>query len=218
MDIKIDPVFSGFDVTVHLAVMTYDVSVTASPQGLLDAVKEGSALRRDDLMGEAASTDPAIASVRAAFREIGKDPSRYRPSSEALTRRILAGKDLYTVNNVVDCGNLASLMTGVPVGCYNADAISGDVTLTVGQAGDSYTGIGRGDINVAGLPVLKDDIGFFGTPYGDSLRTAITDKTEKLLFVLYGLNLDVTALESAGEMADTLLTAFAIANNTEPAQ
>ncbi|GHF16760.1 hypothetical protein GCM10017044_08870 [Kordiimonas sediminis] len=208
MTITIDPVYTGFDIQLHLGALTFEVEVAPSPQGLITTIEEGASLRREDLLGQAASTDPIITQIREAFRETGKDPSRYRPSSESLTRRVISGKDLYLVNNVVDCGNLVSLMTGIPVGCYNVDTIAGDICLTVGNRDQTYEGIGRGPINLTGLPILCDDIGPFGSPFSDSLRTAVTPKTTNLLFVLYGLNIDAAFVESAAEMADTLITTF----------
>lgn len=208
MQFSIDPTFSKLGIPVHLGVLDYSVTVAETPEALLTTIGEAAGLRQQELMGHAASADPVIAATRAAFKTIGKDPSRYRPSSEALTRRVVAGKSLYQVNNVVDCGNLVSLMTGVPVGCYDAAWIKGDLTLRIGTPGETYDGIGRGGINLEGLTVLADMDGPFGTPFSDSARTAVTDKTRDLVFVLYGLNIDVAHVEAAAEMADTLLTAY----------
>lgn len=208
MQLSIDPIFAEFGFPVHLGVLDFTVSVSDTPADLLAAIEDGAALRQQELIGQAASSDPVIAAVRAAFKATGKDPSRYRPSSEALTRRALAGKGLYKVNNVVDSGNLVSLMTGLPVGCYDAAWIKGDLTLRPATPGESYDGIGRGGINLEGLPVLADGGGPFGSPYSDSGRTAVTEKTENLVFVIYGLNVDVEHVNAAGDMADTLMQKF----------
>ncbi len=211
MQFQIDSAFSKLGIPVHLGVLDYTVAVAPAPDGLLKAIAEAADLRQQELMGEAAATDPIIGAVRAAFKAIGKDPSRYRPSSEALTRRVLAGKGLYAVNNVVDTGNLVSLMTGVPVGCYDAAWVKGDLTLRPGTPGETYDGIGRGGINLEGLPVLVDADGPFGSPFSDSSRTAVTEKTSDLIFVIYGLNMDVAHVEAAAEMADTLIEAYCTA-------
>ncbi|MCJ9428326.1 B3/B4 domain-containing protein [Kordiimonas marina] len=208
MAFKIDPAFAGLGFPVHVGMLDYDVTVGPSPDELLRSLEEGAELRLSELMGEAASSDPVIANVRAAFKACGKDPSRYRPSSESLTRRIVAGKGLYRINNVVDSGNLTSLMTGLPIGCYDAGKIDGDILLRVGRAGESYEGVGRGPVNLEGLPLLADDKGPFGTPFSDSARTAVTEETEKLIFVLYGLNVDVAHVEAAAEIADTLILRY----------
>ncbi|TNE67192.1 MAG: hypothetical protein EP335_02350 [Alphaproteobacteria bacterium] len=208
MAFLIDPAFAGMGFPVHVGMLDYDVAVAPASEGLKLSVKEGCDMRMEELMGEAASTDPVIAAVRMAFKLTGKDPSRYRPSSEALTRRVVAGKGLYAVNNVVDSGNLVSLVTGLPVGCYDADKVEGDMLLRVGLEGENYDGVGRGAINLEGLPVLFDDKGPFGSPFSDSGRTAVTEATRRIYFVLYGLNVDVAHVEAAAEIADTLITAY----------
>jgi len=208
MSFSIDPAFSDMGFAVHVGMLDFDVAVAPSPPGLVCALEDGAEVRVQELLGEAAASDPVIAGVRAAFKACGKDPSRYRPSSEALTRRVIAGKGLYQVNNIVDSGNLVSLMTGVPVGCYDADAIKGDTTLRVGGSDETYDGVGRGPINLEGMPLMCDDTGPFGSPFSDSARTAIDEETQRLSFVIYGLNVDVVHVEAAAEMADTLISRF----------
>lgn len=205
---NIDKVFSTLGLETHIGVLDFEVSIYPSGPALVAAMEDGAEVRMQELLGEAASTDPVIREVRTAFKTLGKDPSRYRPSSEALTRRILSGKGLYHVNNVVDCGNLISLMTGIPVGCYDAAWVKGDMNLRVGMPGETYDGIGRGDINLECLPVLADESGAFGSPFSDSSRTAVSDSTKNLKFVLYGLNVDVAHVEAAAEMADNLIPRF----------
>ena len=214
MQLTIDGVFPRLAMETHIGILDYKVAVHSAPPALVSALEDGAEIRMQELLGEAASSDPVIDRIRAAFKTLGKDPSRYRPSSEAITRRILAGKPLYRVNNIVDCGNLVSLMTGVPVGCYDAAWLKGDtLTLRVGSPGEKYEGIGRGEINLECLPVLADETGAFGTPFSDSARTAITDTTRDLKLVLYGLNIDIAHVEAASEIADTLITSFCTSNN-----
>jgi len=209
MQLTIDGVFPRLAMETHIGILDYQVTVHSAPPALVSALEDGAEIRMQELLGEAASSDPVIGRIRAAIKTLGKDPSRYRPSSEALTRRILAGKPLYRVNNVVDCGNLVSLMTGIPVGCYDAAWLKGDtLTLRAGSPGEKYEGIGRGEISLECLPVLADESGSFGTPFADSARTAITDTTRDLKFVLYGLNIDIAHVEAASEIADTLITSF----------
>lgn len=208
MQFQIDPFFKELGMPLHLGMLDYNVTVAPASDALNWSITEAAELRQQELLGEAAATDPVIANVRAAFKAIGKDPSRYRPSSEALTRRIVAGKGLYSVNNVVDCGNLVSLMTGLPIGCYDAAWIKGGLRLRPGTPGETYDGIGRSSINLEGLTVLADDGGPFGSPFSDSARTAVTEKTKNLVFVIYGLNVDIAHVESAAEIADALITKF----------
>ncbi len=216
MAFLIDPKFKDLGFAVHVGMLNFDVAVHESEDGLKNSLEEGAKLRMDELLGEAASSDPVIACIRAAFKACGKDPSRYRPSSEALTRRALSGKGLYHVNNVVDSGNLVSLMTGIPVGCYDAAKVSGDIRLGIGGAGQAYEGIGRGEVNLEGLPALSDAIGPFGSPFSDSARTAVDEGTKKLIFVLYGLNIEVAHVEAAAEIADTLITDFCAPKPKKP--
>ncbi|MBL4836909.1 MAG: hypothetical protein JKY34_04965 [Kordiimonadaceae bacterium] len=208
MALIVDTAFSKLGLETHIGVLDFDVAVFPAGPALTTAMEDGAEVRMQELLGEAASTDPIIAKVRAAFKATGKDPSQYRPSSEALTRRILSGKALHQVNNVVDCGNLISLMTGIPVACYDADQIVGDFTLRIGKEGELYSGIGKGDINLHGLPLLCDEKGPFGTPFSDSARTAVQEDTGEIIFVVYGLDIDVAHVEAAAEMADVLISRF----------
>lgn len=205
---SIDPKFQKLGFAVHAGTLDFDVAVRPSPPGLVHAIEDGAEMRLQELLGEAASSDPVIAGVRAAFKACGKDPSRYRPSSEALTRRVISGKPLYQVNNVVDSGNLVSLMTGIPIGIYDSAKVEGAMQLTVGKKGNAYEGIGRGEINLEGLPVLTDEKGPFGTPFSDSARTAVGDDTQHIIVVLFGLNVDIAHVEAAAEIMDTLITRF----------
>ncbi|MEZ4647236.1 MAG: phenylalanine--tRNA ligase beta subunit-related protein [Candidatus Eisenbacteria bacterium] len=129
-------------------------------------------------------TEPA----RRLYRALGIDPSRRRPSSEALLRRILQGKGLYTVNTAVDAANLASLRIALPVGLYDRDAIAAEpagVVLRLGRPGESYDGIRKDAIHVEDRPTLADAVGAFGNPSSDSARTRVGLGTKAILFVVY---------------------------------
>lgn len=141
----------------------------------------------------------AIAATRKAYKALGKDPNRYRPSAEALARRMVQGKGLYTLNRAVDTINLISLHTGHSIGGFDLDKIEGDVlTLGVGQAGEEFEAIGRGPLNIAGLPIYRDALGGIGTPTSDCERTKLTDDTVRLLMIvnIYGQEEDVKATEA----------------------
>ena len=116
---------------------------------------------------------PANKATREAYKVFGKDPSRYRPSAEALLRRIINGKGLYHVNNVVDCLNLLSVRTGFSIGGFDQDLIQGEASLSLGDQSE-YKAIGRGVLNIEYLPTLFDEIGPFGTPTSDSMRTMVS--------------------------------------------
>lgn len=125
----------------------------------------------------------AIASSRTAYKALGKDPSRYRLSAEALLRRVVTGKGLYQINTIVDTLNLISIDTGYSIGSYDLDQIEGDITLGIGAEGELYEGIGKGKLNIENLPVFRDAKGAFGTPTSDSTRTMVTPKTTSFLMI-----------------------------------
>ncbi|MCR4920163.1 MAG: hypothetical protein K5945_00445 [Bacteroidaceae bacterium] len=130
---------------------------------------------------------PAIQATRAAYKRLGKDPSRYRPSGEALVRRALQGKELYQIDTAVDLINLASIAYGYSIGGFDADKIQGDtLTLGVGREGEPYEGIGRGPLNIAGLPVYRDAEGGIGTPTSDHERTKLELTSRRLLAIVNG--------------------------------
>lgn len=130
------------------------------------------------------SQKPTIKETKEAYRKLGKDPSRYRPSAEALTRRIVKGKDLFWINNIVDILNLISLESGFSIGGYDADKIKGKVEFGIGKTDEPYEAIGRGSFNIENLPVFRDDRGAFGSPTSDSTKTMVTDQTTNFLMVI----------------------------------
>ncbi len=130
---------------------------------------------------------PGIAATRRVYKACGKDPSRYRPSAEALIRRVLQGKDLYQIDTLVDLINLASMRFGYSIGGFDADKfVGGTLTLGIGREGEPYEGIGRGIINIEGMPVYRDEQGGVGTPTSDNERTKITLATTHLLTLVNG--------------------------------
>ena len=128
-----------------------------------------------------------IAATREAYRRAGKDPSRYRPACEQLARRILQGKDLYSIDQLVDFGNLVSLYCGYSTAMLDAEKILGEnITLGIGTSGEPYDGIGRGVLNIENLPVYRDEEGGFATPTSDSVRTMISADTKRILLLING--------------------------------
>lgn len=155
-----------------------------------------------------------IKATRTAYKRLGKDPNRYRPSAEALRRRILRDLPLYRIDTLVDLINLVSIRSGYSIGGFDADKIVGDLTLGVGQEGELYQGIGRGLLNIAGLPVYRDQIGGIGTPTSDEERTKISMETTSLLMIINGYS-GSEGLFEAGEYAMDLLKRYASAENVE---
>lgn len=128
-----------------------------------------------------------IEATRRVYRACGKDPSRYRPAAEALIRRMLQGKKLYQIDTLVDLINLASIAYGYSIGGFDADKFVGNtLTLGIGREGEPYEGIGRGMLNIAGLPVYRDAVGGVGTPTSDNERTKISIDTRRVLVLVNG--------------------------------
>ncbi len=132
--------------------------------------------------------EAAIAAMRKTYRTVGKDPTKYRVSSEALLRRIGRGLGLYRVNNVVEINNYVSMKSRCPVCAYDSSKIRGDVRFTVAPEGTVYEGIGRGELNIEFLPVFMDEAGAFGSLTSDSARTCISQETRTVLFNLVSVH------------------------------
>ncbi len=160
---------------------------TPYSEGLWQEINALEAAFRAELTTESLKDIPSIAATRRIYKKCGKDPSRYRPASEALIRRMLQGKELYKVDTLVDLINLASIRFGYSIGGFDADKFVGEtLTLGVGREGEPYEGIGRGQINIAGLPVYRDAEGGVGTPTSDHERTKITLATRRLVVLING--------------------------------
>lgn len=140
---------------------------------------------RTSLTIEQVAALDSIRAVRAMFRAWGIDPSKYRPSSEALTRRVVQGKGLYRLSNVVDIVNLCSVETGWPYGCYDAAQLTPPIVFRHGQREETYERIGRAMWHLDGQPILADQHGPFGSPMSDSTRTMITEQTTSLLLTIF---------------------------------
>ena len=152
----------------------------------------------------------SILATRQVYRLCGKDPSRYRPSGEALVRRVLQGKDLYQIDTAVDLINLASIAYGYSIGGFDCDKISGStITLGIGKEGEPYEGIGRGMINIAGMPVYRDAVGGIGTPTSDNERTKMSMQTRRLFAIVNGYDGDRDNVLRCAEYIVTLVNKYA---------
>ena len=164
---------------------------------------------RQTLTTESLKDISAIAATRRVYKACGKDPSRYRPASEALIRRMLQGKELYQRDTLVDLVNLASIAYGYSIGGFDADKFKGDtLTLSVGKAGEPYEGIGRGMINIEGLPVYRDKIGGVGTPTSDNERTKMSIDTTHLVVLINGYDGDEQHVRENAEYIIQLLKKY----------
>ena len=183
--IQIDPDFSDQLSYTRLGILSCSLDVQSSGAELLSFIQEqvdqiAATLTREDI-----SKLPVIKASREAYKTLGKDPARYRLSAEALLRRVTGGKSLYQISNAVDLLNLVSIQSGFSIGGYDLSKVDGPIRLGVGQEGEPYEGIGRGVLNIAHMPVLRDEQGAFGTPTSDSVRTSVNPATKTFLMVFY---------------------------------
>jgi DNA/RNA-binding domain of Phe-tRNA-synthetase-like protein len=126
-----------------------------------------------------------IAAVRTMYKRVGIDPTKRRPSSEALLRRVRKGEGLPRINSMVDVCNWCSLEFQLPYGLYDAAHIEGGVVLRLGADGESYPGIRKDEVHVGGRITLADSRGPFGNPTSDSARTMVTPATTRALVVVF---------------------------------
>ncbi len=196
------PTFVGACVEAQVANTNYN-------QELWDEINELGNKYKQELTTESLKSLSGIAATRKVYRACGKDPSRYRPASEALIRRMLQGKSLYQIDTLVDLINLASIAYGYSIGGFDADKFQGDtLTLGVGKAGEPYEGIGRGSINIEGLPVYRDTQGGVGTPTSDNERTKIELQTTHLVVLINGYDGNEENVRANAEFIQTLLKKY----------
>ncbi len=200
--------------SIRISSIACSVSNTKTDEDLWKLIQR----RCDDiasvLVTEEIKNNPAIAAARLAYKACGKDPARYRLSAEALLRRVVSGKGIYQINTVVDLLNLVSVSTGFSIGGYDADKITGNITMGIGKNAEPYQGLGRGELNIEGMPVFRDNGGAFGTSTSDSERTGVELTIQRflMLIVTYGGN---DGLQEATDMAVALLEQYASATNFE---
>ena len=137
------------------------------------------------LSGKSPADVAGVAETRALFHRLDLDPTKTRPSSEALLRRVLQGKGLPKVNTAVDVCNLCSLEDQIPLGLYDRDQVRGGIRVRIGREGEGYAGIRKQRVGLTGRLLLSDEEGPFGAPTSDSLRTAVTIQSRNLLVVLF---------------------------------
>ncbi len=164
---------------------------------------------RNELTTESLKDMTSIAATRRVYKACGKDPSRYRPASEALIRRMLQGKELYQRDTLVDLVNLASIAYGYSIGGFDADKFVGNtLTLGIGREGEPYEGIGRGLLNICGLPVYRDAEGGVGTPTSDNERTKMTLDTRHLVVLINGYDGNEQRVRENAEYIQQLLCKY----------
>lgn len=181
--LSLDPELRG---CLKLGILLLEgVSVRAADAALAAEVDTTCAALRLSYGDLRSAQVPGAADARALYKALGLDPTKTRPSNEALLRRALKGEDLSRINTLVDALNLCSLRSQLPFGLYDLDRVQAPVLLRRGRAGEAYEGIRKGAVNVLGRPVLVDAAGPFGNPTSDSARTMIRLSTQRALVTVY---------------------------------
>lgn len=185
MEIIIEDIIKSIAPQLHVITIETDVINSETPdefwRELTDEAKRISSLYEVSDINKC----PGIAATRQAYKNLGKEPNRYRPSSEALCRRAAKGMELYRINTLVDIINLISMRSGYSIGGFDADKIDGDIlSLGAGRAGEEFDAIGRGLLNIENLPIYRDNIGGIGTPTSDVERTKLSIGTRRLLMCI----------------------------------
>ena len=186
MKVKTDPEFNAKIGAFRVGVVASEhVECQETSAEFIQLLQKQEEQIKKSLSLEVVNKVPNIHLTREAYKKLGNDPNRYRPSADSLMRRIVKGLGLYYINNVVDVLNLVSLESGFSIGGYDYDKIEEEIELGIGRKNEIYYGIGRGQLNIENLPVLRDHLGAFGTPTSDSQRTMITRDTSSIFFVFY---------------------------------
>lgn len=206
-DIKIDQELLKACPNMQLGCIQYSVEVEESNQELWNEINKQAAIIEENLLMEDINKVKNIEDSRKLYKAIGKDPYRYRISSEALIRRIIQGKGLYKINNVVDANNLISIISKLSVGSYDLDKLGENLTFRIGRKDESYKGIGKETINTEYLPVFSDEFGAYGSPTSDSERAMITNSTNNVLTVLIAFS-DKAGLEEHLKNAADILVKY----------
>jgi DNA/RNA-binding domain of Phe-tRNA-synthetase-like protein len=199
---------------VALGCVTAQVEAGATPAGL-DAELAAAAEKILKLPEPRAVLESAaIEATRKGYKALGKDPARYRGSAEALLRRVIAGKGLPRINNVVDIINLVSVESRLPIGLYDLAHVNGDIVFRAGRAGETYKGIGKYDLNLEDLPVFCDANGPHGSPTSDSERTMVTEATKSVIGIIISFG-GAPTLSGWTERLVELLAQYAVARAVE---
>ena len=192
MKIEIDQQLFPVYPQIRLGVLHFQADVRESNDSFWGYM-DGDVLPRvrSAIEGKEWSEIPGIRGSRAAYKAFGRNPGRYRVSSEALIRRVRRGDELYHVNSVVDVNNLISVESGLSVGSYDLANIHGTITLRKAETGEGYTGIGKDFLDMENMLVLADDEGIFGSSMSDSTRAMVSKNTKDILVVIYCFENDV---------------------------
>lgn len=214
-NIQIDPALFETYPEIRLGCLTFEAQVRPSDPEFW-AYLDNTVLPviRQNIEGKEWSQIPGIRGSRAAYKAFGRNPGRYRVSSEALLRRVRRGDELYHINSVVDVNNLISVESGLSVGSYDLAAIDGPILLRKANTGEGYNGIGKDFLDLENLLVLSDQQGIFGSSMSDSTRAMVTEATNRVLVVIYCFE-NAIELDALLDRAKEAFTTYAGAQNIE---
>lgn len=215
MKISIEEIIRQACPTVRIAMIRANVSNSETSEQLWQEIEQMETKIRESYELSWINKRPAIVATRNLYKYCGKDPNRYRVSSEALCRRVVRGLGVYRINTLVDLINLVSMGSGYSIGGFDADKIVGDiVSLGVGRADEHFEGIGRGVLNVEGLPLYRDSVGGIGSPTSDEERTKLTLDTKNIQVQINAFAEEMP-LETAVDWTVSLLERYASGHNFE---
>jgi len=215
MKIEISSTIKNACPQIKLATISCDVQNSPTSDELWNEMEVEIRQIRSSYKLEEINKRPAISATRRIYKALGKDPNRYRPSAEALCRRIIREIPVYKVNTLVDIINIVSIRSGFSIGAFDAEKINGKVLkLEKGKNSDEFEAIGRGMLNVDGLPLYSDETGGIGTPTSDNERTKISDNTTSMFVIINAYNGE-EGLQEAIEHTVGLLTKYACSSQLE---
>lgn len=199
-DMRMDDEMLSLCPDCRLGWLTYEATPQESGDEIRAALEPVLAALREQLEHTPLAEMPNLGESRKGYRACGKDPGRWRVSSEALYRRIRQGRELYRINTVVDVNNLVSLETGFSLGSYDRDHLQGTLVLRRGLPGEAYAGIGKDTVDLGHMPLLADEAGPVGSPSSDSTRAMVTPESRRILTIIYSFSARRN-LEKALELA-----------------
>lgn len=188
MTFSIDSEIKSLCPNATLGILTYSVTVEKTSDSLLDKFNSTISELESKYVTEDIVKINHIHTTREAYKALGKSPSSYRNASEAMLRRIVKGKGLYNINNVVEINNIISVSSGYSIGSYDLSCVSENITLKRVPDGENYDGIGKSSVNIEHLPTLYDEEGPFGNPTSDSQRAMIKEGERKVASVIYSFD------------------------------
>ena len=195
MKIKIDDQLNSAYPDIRLGLLQFQADVKESDKNFWECMNHTVLPQvQKTIEGKQWNEIPGVKGSRAAYKAFGRNPGRYRVSSEALLRRVRRGDALYTINSVVDVNNLLSIESGLSVGSYDLDQIHGTITFRKAEKGEGYTGIGKDFLDMENMLVLADEEGIFGSSMSDSTRAMVKEQTKNVLLVLYCFEKDIDLL------------------------